>query len=212
LWYPIVSMKKLVLVLVVWVGALAWTARVQAQEGTVALSGEGVVCEGISLWKERNYRVTGRCEGLVYPHATQLEHYVLWAKPVGRSELVRVAEVDRGYFDGNVSEGIEALYMTAESDGLPRRPSSTQVASGGVTEFSFATGEVQPVETPAPLGESETQKEGLTVQNGAGAASSGAVGAVVGKIVKSLLVIVGVVVALVIGTSLVFRKKGSVSV
>lgn len=207
-------MNKIFSVLVSLVFALIITASaVSANEGSAILSGDNVSCEGISLWKGSNYRVVGRCEGLVYPYATQQDHYVLWAKTAEGGELVRVGEVDRGYWDGNVADSFTSLYLTAESDGLPRRPSTSQVASGSVAEFGFSNSEEvsAPVSTPAPLGQDETGS--MTVQGVDASAdtSTGAVGSVIGKIVKSLLIIVAVVIVLVIGTSLVFRRRGSVS-
>jgi len=186
-------------------------ANVEAREGAVKLSGGDVACEGVSLWKERNYRVSGRCEGLVYPYETQYEHYVIWAKTDNREEVVRVGEVDRGYFDGNVGSAFSSLYVTAESDGLPRKPSTMQVASGSVSPFSFATsgGVVEPLATPAPA----TTNESMTVQDKATStvSSTSTVGSVIGKILRSLLIIIGVVILLVIGTSLIFRRRGSIS-
>ncbi len=207
-------MKQLFAGFVAIVFSLILTTNVViANEGTVELSGSDVSCEGVSLWKGNSYRVVGRCEGLVYPYATQLEHYVLWAKTTGKGELVRVGEVERGYWDGNVSESYTDLYMTAESNGLPRRPSDNSVVSGMVREFGFSASESvsAPVATPAPIASENTGE--MTVQKGAEAvsASTGAVGSVIGKIVRSLLVIIAVVVVLVIGTSLVFRRRGSVS-
>ena len=183
-------MKKMFIYLTALVIALAVTAGdVQAKEGTVELSGTSVSCEGVSLWKERNYRVMGRCDGLVYPFDTQLEHYVLWAKTDVRGELVRVGEITRGYFDGNVADSFSSLYVTAEGDGLPRRPSSSQVATGVVSKFAFARdgAVVEPVSTPAPI--ADNAGESMTVQNGATsqASSGNAVGEVIGKILRSLL-------------------------
>lgn len=205
-------MKKLLFGLSAIVLALTVLAGgAQAREGRIEISGDEVACEGVSLWKERNYRVTGRCDGLVYPYETRLEHYVLWAKTDERGEIVRVSEIENGYFDGNVSDAFASLYVTAESDGLPRRPSATQIASGTVSLFSFVKGEEGPaIATPAPL--AEEAGTGTTVQSAVGNATSGSqVGEVIGKIVRSLLVIIGVVIVLVIGTSLVFRRRGSVS-
>lgn len=183
----------------------------QANEGNVALTGTDVACEGVSLWKSSNFRVTGRCDGLVYPYATQQDSYVLWARTETRGEIVRVSEIDRGYFDGNVPESFTDLYVTAESQGLPRRPSETQIASGTVTLFSFDKGQDAAVATPAPLAQPES--ESMTVQNGiAGTVAAGTTaGSVIGKILRSLLIIIAVVVVLVIGASLIFRRRGSVS-
>lgn len=207
-------MNKIMKILITLVIAFVMSISVaQANEGSVMMSGDDVSCEGVSLWKGSSYRVMGRCEGLVYPYATQLEHYVLWARVVGDGEIVRVGEVDRGYWDGNVSDSYTDLYLTAESDGLPRRPSDVVVASGSVSDFGFSRAEVdnKPVSTPAPL--VPDSADSMTVQSGTDQVdvSGTAAGDVIGKIVKSLLIIVAVVVVLVIGTSLVFRRRGSVS-
>lgn len=205
-------MKKMLVGLVAVVFAWSLAKPVRANEGRVELTGAEIACEGISLWKGRNYRVTGRCDGLVYPYQTQKDHYVLWAKALDNGVLVRVADVETGYFDGSVGERFTDLYLTAESDGLPRRPSSDQVASGKLSGFGFTSGE-EAGPTPAPLAQEETSGGTMTVQKAAESvtASSATVGSVIGKIVRSLLVIIGVVIALVIGTSLIFRRRGSVS-
>ncbi len=214
IWYPIVHMNKIMKILITLVVALMVSVGIiQANEGNVVLTGTDVSCEGVSLWKGNSYRVVGRCEGLVYPYATQLEHYVLWAKAIDKSEIVRVGEVERGYWDGSVKDSYTDLYLTAESNGLPRRPSETQVASGVVSGFGFSDSEAvtAPIATPAPL--AEENDESMTVQNEVDKKiiSNSTAGDVIGKIVRSLLVIVAVVIVIVIGTSLVFRRRGSVS-
>src|SRR6185369_16460113 len=84
-----------------------------------------------------NYRVSGRCDGLVYPYETLYNKYVLWGKTSVRGEMVRIAEIDRGYFSGNISTAFDSMYITAEKDGLVRKASDKQVVAGRVTPFNF---------------------------------------------------------------------------
>ncbi len=177
-----------------------------AHEGNVDLTNSKVSCKGISLYQDGNYRVFGRCDGLTYPYETLYNKYVLWGKTSVRGEVVRIAEVDRGYFSGNIATAFENMFITAEKDGLVRRPSDIQIVAGKVNLFDFDKSQVTAAAaTPAPANGKTT-----TVQSTPASVTSTA-GAVVGKIVTSLLVIILVVVALVIGASLIFRSRGSVS-
>ena len=205
-------MKKLfaallALVMVSFIGA----KTASAHEGNVSISGANISCTAISLWQSGQYRVTGRCEGLVYPYQTQYDRYVLWAKASGNGDIIRVAEVERGYFDGNIANGFDNVFITAESTGIPNRPSQYQVATGSVSTFNFDKS--QAVATPAPVAAGANTGSTISVQQGAAtAATSGStVGAVVGRIVTSLLVIILVIVGIAIGASLIFRSRGSVS-
>ena len=188
-------MKKLIglfVCLFVFAGVAA------AHEGSLDLTSGSVSCKGVSLWQDGGYRVSGRCDGLVYPYETMYNKYVLWGKTVDRGEIVRIAEIDRGYFSGNITSTFEAMYMTAEKDGLVRKPSDKQIVAGKVTPFSFDKSQA----TVAPIVKETT----ATVQP-----KTATVGTVVGKIVSSLFVIILVIVVLVIGASLIFRSRGSVS-
>lgn len=209
-------MKQLIAALAAFVLVSQFASTVKANEGYLSLTGDNVACEGVSLWDRSSFRVTGRCDGLVYPYATQQERYVIWGKTTERGELMRISEVERGYFDGIIQDNFTDLYVTAEAESLPRRPSSAQVASGKLEAFAFAKGESSAVATPAPLAQQATQENNngtMTVQNGAAAATAtgSTVASAIGKILRSLLIIIAVVVVLVVGTSLVFRRRGSVS-
>ena len=185
-------MKKLIglfVCLFVFAGVAA------AHEGSLDLTSGSVSCKGVSLWQDGGYRVSGRCDGLVYPYETMYNKYVLWGKTVDRGEIVRIAEIDRGYFSGNITSTFEAMYVTAEKDGLVRKPSDKQIVAG---PFSFDKSQA----TVAPIVKETT----ATVQP-----KTATVGTVVGKIVSSLFVIILVIVVLVIGASLIFRSRGSVS-
>lgn len=204
-------MKKLLTGLVAIVIGLSVSAlRVEAHEGSVDLTGNGVSCKGVSLWQDGAYKVSGRCDGLVYPYETQYNKYVLWGKTSDRGDVVRIAEVDRGYFAGSITNAFEAMYITAEKDGLVRKMSDKQIVAGSVTAFSFDKSKV----TTAPTASTTTATtKTTTVQSGSSAttATTSTAGAVVGKILTSLFVIILVVVALAIGASLIFRSRGSVS-
>ncbi|KKU88594.1 MAG: hypothetical protein UY18_C0011G0003 [Microgenomates group bacterium GW2011_GWF2_47_9] len=182
-----------------------------ANEGNISLSNPSVSCQGVSLWNESAYKVNVRCNGLVYPYQTQYEHYVAWAR-LENGNFAKIGEIDRGYFDGNVPDNFSSVIVTAESEGNARKPSDKQILSGDVTPFSFdksktTTETIQPAVTPAP----GTVKNGTTVVQEAVSKNGASVGSVIGSILKSLLIIVGVIIVLAVGASLVFRKRGSVS-
>lgn len=204
-------MKKLLIGLTAIVIGLSVSAgTASAHEGSVDLTGNGVSCKGVSLYQDGAYKVSGRCDGLVYPYETMYNKYVLWGKTVGRGEIVRIAEIDRGYFAGNIANTFEAMYVTAESDGLVRKMGDKQIVAGAVTPFSFDKSKV----TTAPATTTTTNSaKTTTVQSGSTATANATTtaGAVVGKIVSSLLIIILVVVVLAIGASLLFRNRGSVS-
>lgn len=194
-------MKKLIGLLVC---LFVFAGAASAHEGSLDLTSGSVSCKGVSLWQDGGYKVSGRCDGLVYPYETMYNKYVLWGKATDRGEIVRIAEIDRGYFSGNITSAFEAMYVTAEKDGLVRKPSDKQIVSGKVSPFSFDKSQVTtaPATVTAPV--TTTKDKVVTAQ-------STTAGAVVGKIVSSLLVVVLVVVVLAIGASLIFRSRGSVS-
>lgn len=192
--------------LVLFASIFVFASTAAAREGSVDLTSNAVSCKGISLYQDGNYRVSGRCDGLVYPYETTFNKYVLWGKTITRGELIRIGEVDRGYFSGFVASPFDGMIITAESDGLVRRPSDRQVVAGAVTPFDFDKSQVTATPAPTTAPASGNGNTSTTVQ---GAKSTA--GAVVGKILSSLLVIVLVIVGLVIGASLLFRSRGSVS-
>lgn len=205
-------MKKLLTGLVaIVIGLSVSTLQVEAHEGSVDLTGNGVSCKGVSLWQDGAYKVSGRCDGLVYPYETQYNKYVLWGKTSDRGDVVRIAEVDRGYFAGSITNAFDAMYITAEKDGLVRKMSDKQIVSGSVDAFSFDKSKVTTAPTTTTTTANSTKT--TTVQSGSTttATTTSTAGAVVGKILTSLLVIILVVVALAIGASLIFRSRGSVS-
>lgn len=169
-----------------------------AHEGTVDLTNDSVSCKGVSIYQDGNYRVSGRCDGLVYPYETTYNKYVLWGKTSVGGQLIRIAEIDRGYFSGNIDSAFDSMYVTAEQRGLVRKASNKQVLSGKVTPFDFDKSQVTTV--PAT--------DTVVVPTPATTATAGTV---VGKIMSSLLVVILVIVGLAIGASLLFRSRGSVS-
>lgn len=193
-----------------FIGFVMLATSASAKEGSLELSNSDVSCEGISIWRDSSYRITGRCDGLVYPYETQYDHYVLWAR-LANGNVTRIDDIDRGYFEGSIFDAYTSLFITAEMSSSPRRPSTKEIVSGSVTAFDFdkSTTTVQP--TPAPSVAPKTTTGGITVQNPTTATSSSTVGGVVGKILTSLLVIVAVIVVITIVASLLFRRRGSVS-
>lgn len=197
-------MKKILMALLVVNSIWFMAGKVSAHEGSVDLTSGSVSCKGISIYQDGSYRVSGRCDGLVYPYETLYSKYVLWGKTSSRGEIVRIAEIDRGYFGGNIASEFSGMYVTAEKDGLARKMSDKQILSGSVTPFSFDKSKV----TVAPTSTTSTSTVKATT---AVATTTSTAGAVVGKIVSSLLVVILVIVGIAIGASLLFRNRGSVS-
>lgn len=203
-------MKKIIVGSALFViSSLILTGMVSAHEGSVDLTSNDVSCKGVSIYQNGYYRVNGRCDGLVYPYETIYNKYVLWGKTTDGGQMVRVAEIDRGYFSGNISSAFDGMYVTAEKDGLVRKPSDRQILAGKVTPFSFDKSKV--TTAPAAVTTAATTKTTTTSTGTTVAATTSTAGAVVGKIVTSLLVVILVIVGLAIGASLLFRSRGSVS-
>jgi hypothetical protein len=199
-------MKKLLALVAL---SLLFAPAASAHEGSIDLTSGDVSCKGVSIYQDGYYKVSGRCDGLVYPYETLYNKYVLWGKTTVRGEVTRIAEVDRGYFAGNIPSEFSAMYITAEQDGLVRKMSDKQIVSGVVTPFSFdksKTTTVPTTTTTATTTKATTSTPASTV-----ATSTSTAGSVIGKIVSSLLVVILVIVGLAIGASLLFRSRGSVS-
>lgn len=175
-----------------------------AHEGSVDLTSNKVSCKGISIYQDGAYKVSGRCDGLVYPYETLYNKYVLWGKTSVRGESVRIAEIDRGYYSGTVSSAFEQMFVTAEKDGLVRKPSEIQIVAGQVTPFDFDKSQVT---TSTAI----TSPQVDATKTVTPSTTKSTAGAVVGKILTSLLVVILVIVGLAIGASLLFRNRGSVS-
>lgn len=201
-------MKKLFIVIAIAIVSLLVSRTVLATEGTLDLSGNGAICKLTSVWRESDYRVIGRCEGLVYPYQTQFEHYVVWARGVDRDVDIRIGEIDRGYFEGNVSDVFDKIKITAEETGTPRRPSDKVVMEGDVVPFEFDESEMEATRVEAE----QAEEVDATVETAPGVDGEGStIGRVIGRIVTAILTIILVVIGLVIVSSLIFRRRGSVS-
>lgn len=204
-------MKKLIVGSVLFaIAAFVTPGIVSAHEGSVDLTSGSVSCKGVSIYQDGYYRVNGRCDGLVYPYETTYNKYVLWGKTTDGGQLTRIAEVEKGYFSGNISSAFDAMYITAEQNSLTRKMSDKVIVSGKIAPFSFDKSKVTTVPiaatTTAATTKTTTTSTGTTV-----AATTSTAGAVVGKIVTSLLVVILVIVGIAIGASLLFRSRGSVS-
>jgi len=198
-------MKKLIALLAL---AFLFTSSASAKEGLIDLTSSSVSCKGVSIFQDGYYKVNGRCDGLTYPYETLYNRYVLWGKTADHGVVTRIAEIDKGYFQGNIADSFESMYITAERDANTRKMSDKQIASGSVTAFSFDKSKTTsaPVTTTTPAKTTTTTTAATTVAN-----TTSATGAVIGKIVSSLLVVILVIVGLAIGASLLFRSRGSVS-
>ena len=199
-------MKKLMALIVL---SFVFASTTYAREGNLDLTSSEVSCKGISIYQDGYYRVTGRCDGLVYPYETTFNKYVLWGKAVNNGDVIRIAEIDKGYFSGNISSAFEGVYITAEQNSLVRKMSDKQIVAGKVATFNFDKSQV----TSAPVVTTTTNNTSTkaTTTSTVVAGTTSTAGAVVGKIVTSLLVVILVIVGLAIGASLLFRSRGSVS-
>lgn len=198
-------MKKiLVLISLLFVSA----GVASAHEGLLDLTNSNVSCKGISIYQDGYYKVSGRCDGLVYPFETTYSKYVLWGKSLTNTQMVRIAEVDRGYFSGNIASAFDGVYITAEQNGLVRKPSDKLVVDGTLTPFEFDKSKVTTAPTTSTTAAKDIKNATVTDTT---VKATGTAGAVVGKILTSLLVVILVIVGLAIGASLLFRSRGSVS-
>ncbi len=193
--------------------ALLFASSASAHEGMIDLTSNSVSCKGISLYQSGYYRVFGRCDGLVYPYETTYNKYVLWGKTSARGEMIRVAEVDKGYFSGNIASPFDGMTITAENDGLVRKPSDRVVVNGKVAVFDFDKSKVTTTTTTSTTPAASAAPTGMTVQDTTSKVSTATstAGSVIGRILTSLLVIILVIVGIAIGASLIFRNRGSVS-
>jgi hypothetical protein len=189
------------------IGSLVLPSLASAHEGSVDLTSGTVSCKGVSIYQDGNYRVSGRCDGLVYPYETTYNKYVLWGKTTEGGQMTRIAEIDKGYFSGNIASVFDGMYISAEKNSLTRKMSDKKVAEGKVTPFSFDKSQV----TTAPVTSTTATTATKTTTVADATATTSTAGAVVGKIVTSLLVVILVIVGLAIGASLLFRSRGSVS-
>jgi hypothetical protein len=203
-------MKKLLTGSALSVMALMFMATpASAREGSVDLTSGTVSCKGVSIYQDSNYKVTGRCDGLVYPYETTYNKYVLWGKTTDNGQLLRIAEIDRGYFSGNIASPFNEMYITAEQNSLVRKASDKQIVSGRIAPFDFDKSKETTVQANTP---SATNAPASNSKASTSTATTGSTtGAVIGKIVTSLLVVILIVVGLAIGASLLFRSRGSVS-
>lgn len=129
---------------------LVLAGGVKAHEGRIVLKNESVACEGISIWRDSNYRITGRCSGLVYPYQERVSQYVLWAIPDGETEPKRIDNIEVGMFDGQFSKTFSKVFITPEGDSSPRQPSEIVIASGDLQPFNFDS-VVTPLRPVAPV-------------------------------------------------------------
>jgi len=207
-------MKKLFLSLMLLAWLFVGVRAVKANEGRIVLENKGVRCEGVSVWRDGQYKVIGKCYGLQYPYTGEYDRYYLWAEDAKRDVDIRVVEINRGYFEGYVHNNFSKIFVTAEKKSSPRKPSQYVVMSGQLQAFKMPSGRQEIVASKTTVSEEKTmtvQDKTNGVQTDTGATSSSTVGKVLGRIVLSLLIIVFIVIGMVIVGSLIFRKKGSVN-
>ncbi len=207
-------MKKILAGLVILGGLFVSAVGVKANEGRIVLKNKGVRCEGVSVWRDGQYKVIGKCYGLQYPYKGEYDRYYLWAEDAKKDVDVRVVEINRGYFEGYVHNNFSKIFVTAEKKSSPRKPSAYVVMSGQLQMFKMPEGRQEIVaqaklnSTSDKIGSSQNlETKSQTIKT----SGSSTVGKVIGRILLSLLIIILIVVGMVIVGSLVFRKKGSVS-
>jgi len=149
-------MKRLFLwAILLLVGIFAVAKPVSANEGRISLQNSQVSCEGISVWDNSRYKITGRCQGLVYPYHDQVDGYFLWVMPDDQDSPIRIGDIDRGLFDGSTSKQFRSILVTAEISNSPKKPGDIQIISGGLSLFNFPQVNVVP----------ESPKEDILVDN-----------------------------------------------
>lgn len=119
-----------------------------ASDGRIILKNGNISCEGISIWQRSSYHLTGKCFGLTYPYDEQLDTYVLWAR-IDNGETKKIEEIDRGIFDGSISDKFNSLFVTAETNSSPRQPGRI-ILSGDLQRFSNTNDSVVNLSSPVP--------------------------------------------------------------
>lgn len=185
-----------------------FSPRVEASEGTFTLVNNDVVCKGISVWDMSEYKVLGRCQGLVYPFAEGYTTYVLWALPVDSDRAIRIGEIENGIIDGHSDKAFNQLFVSPENATAPDRPSGAEVLRGSLSDFQFSasvpTGEIRGVEilpstTPQPsitplLSQVRTRNTGFSLTGLLGSVS---------------LVAIFIIIIIVIGILFIFWRSRS---
>jgi len=123
---------------------------VSANEGRISGKNGSVSCEGVSVWDSVSYKIFGRCQGLTYPFAEQLDRYSIWVMPESGTPK-RIGEVRSGLFDAHSDVRFSRVLITAESSSNPRVPSSVIVMDAAVSAYDFSANTIQPIVTQAPV-------------------------------------------------------------
>jgi len=133
------TMKKYIVAFfyVCIIGIVMFPGEVRANEGKFSIVESSVDCEGVSVWKNQAYQITGLCSGLVYPYHDQMTGYALWVVPDTGGSPVRVTNIDRGIISGPTEKRFTGMFVTAESSVDPRSPSSYRIVTGNLTLFNF---------------------------------------------------------------------------
>ncbi len=205
-------MKKLFSSLLLLAGLFVVAPAVRANEGRIVLENKGVRCEGISVWRDGQYKVMGKCYGLQYPYRGEYDRYYLWVEDAKKDVDVRVVEINRGFFEGFVYNNFGKVFVTAEKTSSPRKPSKFVIMSGSLQAFKMPEGrqEIKAVSTTTPKATTTVQNKTSETQSSTQTQNS-SVAKVFGRIVLSILIIIFIVIVMVIVGSLIFRKRGSVS-
>jgi len=94
-----------------------------AHEGSIDLTSSSVSCKGISLFQDGNYKLVDAVMVWFILIRQLMISMFFGGKTSDRGDIVRVAEVDRGYFSGMIPNAFDSMFITAEKDSLARKPS-----------------------------------------------------------------------------------------
>lgn len=124
--------------------------KVSAHEGLFVLKNNSVACEGLSVWRDGRYRITGRCAGLVYPYSERVNNYVLWVRD-GVGAAKRVGSINLGYFDGQTTDVFTSALVSVEADSSPRQPGEIVIATGDLQPLDLEYGRTSATVVITPL-------------------------------------------------------------
>lgn len=128
---------KFIWLIVIALGFLMIPYKISANEGNFSLKNNYVDCEGISIWLDNAYEISGKCSGLVYPYHEQLSHYILWIQSDSGGKPIRISGIDQGVFNGTSSVRFTGMFVTVETESVPNNPGSTVIVSGNLSLFNF---------------------------------------------------------------------------
>lgn len=202
----------LVVASILFLGFL-FTGSVEAGEGVISLEpDEGAgSCYALSVYDDKRFDLLVSCQDLQMPYSAEFNRYILWVGD-GEGKVDRLGEISRGKFDGSFGKEFEVMFVTAESERSPRKPSGKRVLEGVVNEIPFAERkeagsrvqfeteeeEVEPVEKEVSDSQVEEEK------------SSSGIGGVFRALGRIFLIGMVLLLGVVIVMTVITRRKGGV--